>query len=326
MNYPVVEFVTNNLLEEAKYICFLAKGISRGTYQKENFFVLPYCEKENNLAIYFPDLEYSSKFWKLIQSSPHQNLGDTFPKECIDEVISKLKLSKITEQLKIISKWRKKEKMFFAIIDDLFVNKLEKIKSIKILLTNYGTLGSYIVNGNKFFGTQRSDVSIDDIGRKIIYCLIKFSNKKSAEIGDYEWHARKEIVKHLIENTKLNNLISEARYARPRKKEAQLILDSNNYLTKLGYLNREKLIRVSGWGNITLKGIDINKLFTKNEIYIFKKLLKSKGEIVGFDEFENIPSQYALSKTIENIRKKMIDMGIHSNLLTTVRGKGYLIN
>lgn len=319
-----VEFVVNNPQKEAKYLCFLAKDITKGLYQKDNFYVLPYAEKLNIKAVYFPDLKYSKDFWKKISDCKNMGLGGKFPKECTEEVLAKLPKSNRQNSSKIISSWRKIEKSYFDEMDNLFVGKSVRIKSVEILLTEYGTLGSFNILNGSFVATHRTDIHPDDIGRKILYLFTKFATKENAEIGENAWYERRTIVNHLLEHTKLRRILPGARNTAPRKKEAQLKKDSDVYLAKLGFCQNTHIIKISQWGKITINDKDINQVFTQQEEQILKTLIKNKGEIVTFSDFDKIPSLYALAKVMENIREKIRNLGINREIITTVRGKGYI--
>ena len=312
-------------LTEAEYICFLAKNISKGYYQKGGFYVLPYPEKQNNKAVYFPDLAYSKSFWLKIAKCRNKDLGKAFPKECIHEVSKKLPKTDLKSK-QPESAWKAKERRFIATLNILLPNQLKKIKSTKILFTRYGTLGSFNIIGDKIILTHRVDIHPDDIGRKILYCLVMFTTKKKAEIGEVEWYKRRMIVNFLLGNTMLKNIIPNAKASGPKKKELALQKDGQEHLKKLGFWVNGSLIKISQWGKITIAGNDIAKIFTKQEEYIIKILVGNRGQIVGFDEFLKIPSPYALSKAIETIRKKIQNLGINTEIITTVRGKGYTIS
>lgn len=320
-----VSFIYNDLEKEVQYLCFLAKSISKGFYQNGSFHVLPYLEKMNNKAVFFPDLNYSQNFWNKIIACPNKDLGKSYPKECVEEVLSKLPHSKTINASKIISEWQKKEKVFLNSLSKIFKSNDLNI-DIDILITNYGTLGSFKVLKNKFLATHRVDNHPDDIGRKILYCLVRNHLKKTAEIGEPEWFKRRDIVEYLLNNTNLKKIIPNAKTAAPRKKEQELINDSDEYLDKLGFSPKNHVVKVSGWGKITIEGKEIEKMLTPKEFYVIKKLTSNKGRVVDFAEFDKIPSLYALSKTIENIRKKLRNLGINKEILFTKRGKGYFIN
>lgn len=321
-----VNFITDDLQKEAEYLCFLARNICKGIYSKDSFYVLPYLEKLNIKAVYFPDLGYSRDFWRKINISKNNDFGGNYPEECVGEVLSKLTKSKSNNFDKLIREWKQKEPDFFNIIDILFDNQTSKIKGINIILTEYGTLGSFNVKDGNFIATHRVDIHSDDIGRKILYMLIKMVTKKSTEIGENDWYQRRAIANYILEHSKLNRIIPNAKNTAPKKKESILKKDSANYLKKLGFYPENQVFKISQWGKVTIRNKDISKIFTTSEEQVVKVLLKNKGEIVNFIEFSSIPSLYALAKVIENIRTKIRDLGINKEVITTVRGRGYLLN
>ncbi len=321
-----VNFIVDYSQKEALYICFLAKNISRGLYSKDNFYVLPYLEKQNIKAVYFPYLKLSKIFWKEIANSSCGNFGDNFPNSCVEEVMSKLPQSKTTNLQKIIDEWRKKEDSFFTICETLFYGQTQNIKSIEFLLTEYGTLGSFMVKDGNMTATYRIDIDADGVGRKLLYMFTKMATKTATEIGEDIWYQRRTIVNYMLEHTELRNLLPMAKNTAPRKRELILKNDSENYLSKLGFNFKDHVFKVSQWGKITIKDKDVSQIFTAQEEVIIKNLIKNKGEIVGFNDFDQIPSLYALAKVIENIRRKIKDLGINKEIVTTIRGKGYLIN
>lgn len=275
-------------MTEAEYICFLAKNISRGIYQSGGFCVLPYFV--NNLkAVYFPDLGYSSDFWNEIKKCKSTNLGENYPKIAVQEVVSRLKTDN-----------------FSALVKDSEFD-------YELLNTEYGTVGSYFVKGLQVFITQRVGNSRQDLEKTLLLAKLKLRNKDNVEIGEIGWHKRQAVADYFY-------------VAQKSKLSLSQIKDSEKYLTKLGFPDRDTVFKVSQWGKVTINGKDINQIFTPQEEQTIKFLLKNKGEIVGFNDFENAPSLYALAKVIENIRKKIRDLGLNKEVITTVRGKGYLLN
>jgi DNA-binding response OmpR family regulator len=75
------------------------------------------------------------------------------------------------------------------------------------------------------------------------------------------------------------------------------------------------------------------KPFTEAEKRIITTLVDRKGRLITNDELQDILWQgnydkyslWALAKTMQRIREKMRSCGIASEIIQTVRGKGYLI-
>lgn len=270
-------------MTEADYICFLAKNISRGLYQNGGFCVLPYLVNDKK-AVYFPDLDYSKDFWNLIKKCRAMNLGEDFPEKAIKEVFKKLKNVKNSRLIKK---------------DSLVINLLE---------TEYGTPGSYFVNKNTVYMTQRIGNSKADFDRTLLSVKLKIKNKDKAEIGEINWYKRQGVIEYLFGKIK-------------SKLSAIHIKDSNEYLNKFGFSQTE---------------IKINyKIFTKQEENLIKELISLNGEILTFDQTAEILwrdnsfdkySPQAMAKVIENLRKKIRNQGINRELIFTKRGRGYYLN
>ncbi|MFA7301508.1 MAG: helix-turn-helix domain-containing protein [Candidatus Shapirobacteria bacterium] len=164
-------------MTEADYICFLAKDITLGYFQDGGYYVLPYFDKHKK-SVYFPDLNYSNKFWRLITNSKSINLGDEFPKEAIDEIKSKVepKSSRTITHEGI---------------------------TIELLETEYGTRGSYYQN----IMTQRKGNNKEDFEKTFTMMKLLLINKDKAEIGNMVWHKRNAVVEYLFGAEKFNNSV-----------------------------------------------------------------------------------------------------------------------
>jgi hypothetical protein len=324
MNNSKVEFVANDPYLEANYICFLAKSIIKGNFQAGDFFVLPYVEKGHPKSVYFPDLGYSREFWRKIAVTKNDDLVDAFPKDCVDEVVSKLPKRKINHE-KIVSDWRKIEKRFFGTINTIFADKIKDVKSIKFLITKYGTVGSFYPDNGIFYGTHRIDIHSDIIGNKIVYLFVKTIRPSSMEIGENEWYIKRAIVEFLIDATELRRILPHCKRYLDCKRQEKLQEDSYKYLKKLGFYKNEDIVEISQWGNITVCGKDIKSFFSKQEEKIFRVLVKNRGSVTTFLDFNTVPSLYALAKLIESMRRKIRNLGVNKEVITTVRGKGYVL-
>ena len=159
MNYPKVNIVTDITGDlEAQYLCFLAKGISTGEYQDGGFAVTPNLERGNPKTVYFPNLPYSKNFWRTINFNPNKNFSTTYPQSAIDEIklhLIKFKKDNLRSGIEKIKKdWQKIEESFFNDVDKFldFKKAISKVHEINVLITPFGTLGSFNPPriGNKF--------------------------------------------------------------------------------------------------------------------------------------------------------------------------------
>ena len=73
---------------------------------------------------------------------------------------------------------------------------------------------------------------------------------------------------------------------------------------------------------------------SNQERAVLSKLINSKNHIVTFDSLGDLLwgdqvahkySLYAISKVIENLRKKLIDFGLYKEVILTKRKQGYCL-
>jgi len=334
MNYPKVNILADNQEDfEAKLICFLAKGISMNTYQDGGFLILPHLEANNAKSVFFPDLGYSADFWKYINVNGNKNLSADFPKKAIDEVKNKLKLySKdifAPDIAKIKSDWEKIEVDFFADVERFldFKKAIDKVFKINILITPFGTRGSFNPPrvGNKFNlnVTSRVDCPAGNIASGILQNLYIIETWIGGEIGDDNYVKRMSAISFLMQSTIFNKYypnyddLTKSKFTINK----ELVLQSNNYLEKLGIKNNKNVL---------------NKLrdLTKQEERVIKELILNNGSYVTFDRIgetlwgEKVYEKYSLSamaKVMENLRKKIKVIGINKEVIFTKRSKGYML-
>ena len=275
------------MFDEADYICFLAKSISLGLYQSGGFYVVPEFIS-NKKAVYFPNLNYSPKFWKLIKKCKSKNLGDSYPTEALKEITSKI----MPKKSKVLKK------------DGL---------EIELLNTDYGTSGSYFVKKKKIgtykvYMTQRTDNTKVDFERTLLLAKLKIKNKDLAEIGSVNWHKRNGVAEYFF--GKPSNLVSD-----------DLILKSNKYLKKLGFYDN-KLLSNLNLKEFTLQETNLLQYLRDNEskIVSFDKTAEILWKNNSYDKY----SPQAMAKVIENMRNKIRGLGINKEVIFTKRGRGYI--
>ena len=334
MDYPIINIVSNDQVDfEAKYICFLAKNISLGQYQDNGFLVLPHLERGNSKAIHFPDLGYSKDFWKAINVNSNNDLSANYSQKAIGEVknaLSKYKKEKFySETLAVTNDWARMEQEFFNDVEKFlhFEKALDKVEKINILITSFGTRGSFNPPrvGNKFNlnVTSRVDYPAGNIALSILQNLYIIDTGIGGEIGDKKYLKRMSAISFLMTLTIFNKYyLNFTDLTKPRFTTNQdLVTQSDKYLAKLGF-NKKNI-------NMTLDG----KELTVQENSVYKLLLKNAGEYLSFDEIadalwgggsDDKYSLEAMAKVIENLRRKIGESGINKELIFTKRGRGYM--
>ncbi len=195
-------------MTEADYICFIAKDITRGLYQNGGFYVVPkYIDHPK--SVYFPDLNYSSKFWSLISKCKACDLGDKFPKEAVNEVDSKIK-----------------------------ANKSKRIThkgiTFDLLETEYGTVGSF----NKYVMTNRIGNSKKEFEKTFTLMKLLLKNKDRGEIGDVVWHKRNAVIEYLFGKFKSQEPLELAQES--EKYLEKLGFSNKTILIKLNNLTKQE--------------------------------------------------------------------------------------
>lgn len=336
MGYPKINIFTDNTGDfEAQYICFLAKGISMGEYQNNGFVVLPSLNINNSKSIYFPNLSYSNKFWRSVVSNPNKNLSHLFPKPAINEAKEKLSRYKVGKYEKSIEKinkdWKKIEVGFFKDVNNFlhFEKALTKIEEINILITPYGTRGSFnpprIGNKFKLFVTSRVDMPAGNIAAGILQNLYIIDTNIGGEIGENKYIKRMSAIAFLFENTIFKKYYPTYKNLLDNDFSCDLetISKSNEFLESLGFKQEGVKININ------------DPIFTKQEKNVLGVLIRNKGQIITFDEMadtiwkENTDQKFsleAMAKVIENLRKKIRQSGINKEIIFTKRGSGYLLS
>jgi len=319
---------------QANYLCFLASQIQEGVYQKHGFAVLPY-PTNHSQAVYFPDLPYSLKFWQSIRRSPHQSVARLFPKEARDEIA---RLIPKANQAPPPSGWKKKERFFFTVLKEmrLFEEELNKIASISVLLTPYGTAGSFhylLKKSGKvdLFVTHREDNPSAFLAKTLVLALLLFQNPKYAS---EKWQEKQTIADFLFSKTKLASLFPDYRLNLKwnSKLPTKYLLDSRKYLQKLGFGEEKKFRLINE--QIFYGERKLDRILSAQEKNILAGLIKKNGEALTHDQIAQILWQekaaekfslWAITKVIQKLRRKLQLVGINQNLILTLYGQGYAL-
>ncbi len=303
---------------QAEYLCFLAKGLHMGLYTDNGFLVLPKPVKNSLKSVVFPDFNFSPKFWQAISSCHHVDLIKPFPKPAVSEAIALVPQNTAYPAPA-------------GIDQDIhnFINKLSKIipgtkiptvNSIKILLTPYGTSGSFYPQKCRgywnIYLTYRFDLDPKIIYQTIFQAYITIITKINAEVGQKPWFVRQGIgdffFKLHFPSVKINQPFTVKQLA-----------DSKAFLKKLNLYSP------------ILKTQEPDQLLSPQEKKLYQILISNSGRVVTYDEISQSLwedqsyqkfSLFAISKVIEGLRKKTSVSGLPPDLIRTARGRGYFIS
>jgi DNA-binding winged helix-turn-helix (wHTH) protein len=323
--------------------------IQEGFFQRIRAVVLPYYRED---AWFLPDYDLfnDSKFVKElhalrehINKNMDSSIADSFfsPSDYLvstvadnlDQIITETEISKDK------ANFEKIENRLTQFIQNTFP-LADKIKSIHIIPTKFGTGGSYYHQidedgSQSFIITYRIDKGIESVVKSITSRFITTEgNFKSQNYS--EWVIRQGICDFFFMHTKVKDLFSE--HTLPgtlnflKAYKGDLAIESAKYYAKLGYPIKSCFsIEESNitYNNEPLVGLD-NK-----EIEVLKKLIENSSRIVDFDSVAKAYwgeekwldkySLYSLAKVIEKLRKSFQKNSIPEHILMTVRKRGYML-
>jgi len=306
--------------------------------------VLPKPVKLRN-SVFIPDLNFSKTFWKEIKRCRNLDLGREFPPVCVNEVIDKImNLSYSKREIKKANQikihFEKNWNKFLDVSEKVFGSSFKNIKisEIYIIITRYGTVGSFKIlkNGTKTLAylSARVDLPKEEIFLSLLLMIHKYLIQNPSEVGEDKWFLEMATVDFLRKKTDFKKYMPKVEAKPTNINLSKLFTTSARYLKKLGLNFSCRNIFLDGNENLIVNGIIFDNLLTPKENLFLKTLVKNRGHVVGFDKMGNVIwkgnsydkfSLYSLSKIVQNVRRKIYDAGIKNNVIYTLRGKGYLI-
>lgn len=344
MKKPVITVFGPSIEADSHIVCFLAKSLTQGYYRKGGFLILPYPVTTPRYNVFFPDLSYSSSFWRVINKTPNIDYGYAFPEKAGQEVQHLLEEYDFVQKTTLRTKDIKKKWLHY---EDNFIDKLisvfkwdkilSGINTIDIQLTPYGTPGSYYVfkkNGQtRIKCTSRLDQNPALIARTLMLAFYTLVSNQSAEIGEIHWFEKQAFVDFVFKQTIIADIFPRAIFNINNPPELSIYLkDSQRYMNKLR-LARKVSLRIDN-DMVVYNNIIIDTLFSAAEKKLIRFLITHGNSVVSFedaayaiwqDQTDEKYSLYALAKIIENIRSKLYAAGIYSDPIKTIRKHGYLL-
>jgi biotin operon repressor len=236
------------------------------------------------------------------------------PKVCDPKKIylkQKLRLEKLEKD------WNNQQTEF----QKKLITKFAKLYEVDIVISPsfYGSIGWYGFwdNGKIMLLRPRYDRKILDIQKLVINALTHyFCISKDSNLNERLWLKKQKLAKKYQ---------AEILGLKPESKNMHDILDSQ-FSGKLAQKSIEYLKELD---ILKPSKVKVIKKLTKSESNIFNLLNEHVGKLVSYDEIaksiwgENYfdkYSEYAITKHIENLKKKITKNPIHSQ-----RGYGYLL-
>lgn len=337
--FMIFEFTYDND-KLANQVCFNLENVQMGLYQKIGFQVLPYLPYGFRQSSFVPDFDYTDEFWKAMSSAHPTNYGATFPTLAREFIKKELKSYKQNFKIDI----KEKEKEWIQMSHD-FICDLELIfgkgsfdifEKVEILQTPFGTPGSFspikLANGKYFLPIcLRYDMPVAYVGNMLISNFYIVKAPYSTETGEIGFYERMATVRFLREQSILYKYFPKEKttIANEFKK---YINDSEKFLKKLGFSSYNGC-SLSENDDLIVHGKIVNEYFTKQERRIIIKLIKNANHIISYDMFAEILwennadekySLYSIAKVVENVRRKLRELGLKKTRIKTIRGEGYV--
>lgn len=337
----------NNLSEYRRFVQICLQ-IQRGFYQSKRFFLSHDLLKYENRQVYIPDVDISSipEFWDLLkENNSNPYITSIFPLvEKLNEKSIKIPLIPIEKIEEIKKKLTSYLKNPLKDIFSLFPQLESKDITVIIRPTQFGTVGSFErarINKEsvEIEVTYRIDADYSHLLEIILSSIvfgIKYEKNRRVVKWQEEWEINESIVDFFLQKTFLSKYSQDyvgtmEVIENPEIYYLDLIAKSKEIYEKLGYpINTYVEIKDD---MIFINGELPKKPFTDPEKKIIKSLIDKKGRLITNDELQDVLwegnydkySLWALAKTIQRIREKIRSCGISSEIIQTVRGKGYLI-
>lgn len=321
-------------LTEALRILSTAYQIRNYFYTKKGFYVLPYSLAQQPKVVFFPNLPYKKikNFWQKVKLSPQLLLEKNDP--IINQLIQLLPAQK-PDFLTTQKKWQNNQIKIWQKLSEFLPKYFSEVKILEIRSTIYGSICSaysfWLKDKSKIIIYLRSDADYSHI---IEAMLIDRLNKLSP--ASYRsWEQLEAVQDFLISETVFASYFQNYQPTITnlnQKQQGKLAKESKDYLRFLGF-PMEEFFTIKN-SKIYLKNKPLVNLFSPTEEDILTYLINHKNQVVSFDQIADIIwkdqsdekfSLYAISKTVERLRKKIELAGVFPEIIQTVKKKGYLL-
>jgi hypothetical protein len=311
----------------------VADRVSNYFYIKNDIVVLPRMVEDLDTYIYFPKKEVLKDrlLWEKCKvcNQVYLEREDDYA-----ERISKYFSPVDNEVVLKFSKYLEREfDSFWHDFSRVCPNLADGVESVTIWPTRIGSPGSEYSSGLdtdkqiKIF--LRQDLSAD----KAFGLMVLERINQTPFYRDYTWKEREAIMDFLCSQSVLARHIPNYKQFLLNIRDHELAeykSESEAYLKSLGY-SSDSLFEANGDG-IYVKGEPIN--LREQEEKVLETLISRNKQLVTYDMLAEVMwgeaatkrfSLAAIAKTVQRVRAKVHEQGVYSNIIQTVRGKGYML-
>lgn len=334
---------------EFEYLISVLYKISEGRYQRLKFNILPNRYKSELLqhTVTIPNINYGEvpTFWDRLRKSSHKSSNATNTYACDDINLINFIHSKVSSELNNPPDYTNL-KMIVNLSEptliQLIIDKMEKynvtIKSVNLYVSRWGPGASwYVTSIGKEISLHiyiRNTASIIDVASGIVGSTLEYVAQKHKTFLWKEYTAAKDFI---LMSKEINDLFVKYTGMPYSPFIKRINTHSSNkyskstakFMENIG-LNKQYHLRVDE--NTIYEGEQQLTMLRPNETKLLKKFIENAGKPITYDEInneinnnENKFSLYAISKTIERLRKKLEYNHVPSSIIKTVRNTGYIL-
>ena len=314
--------------------------LKEGFFQSHNFLVTPYAHHK---TVFVPDINYTHLANLNIKRGYLYNNESKKYEEAFTETYSQLKSYEYPKTVNseiIKDEFINIKKEFERDLKYIFPDQFSKIAEINIILTPFGTRGSFDYRHRKdkiaaWIWLSNTQVNKTHTLSEFIHCyisLLVLLEDKTPDVKTYHWKAREGIIDFITTHTRLKKYFSLQNQTLHSLNQqditASLITDSYKYLQKLNmgikpptikkrddtfYINNQPVHKLTAkeHGFMTLLFNDLNTYITKD--VVCEKLYSDPDDC----------SDWAITKLVQRVRSKITRSGIIYPVIQTSRKMGY---
>lgn len=328
-NLPQVTINRSKSSEAVAYL-FTTRQIYNSFYKFNNFYVLPYKFPKSSV-IYYP------RYWKKIDNIWKQS------NQFFDEILQNKDqgVSEISKQIKyelkiddeFVARFKENFKLCWNLLMKIVPELLCEVESIELYPTSVGSICSEyssFLKGKKIVRIFcREDCTVKEIYKMI---LIERIYKLKRHLK-YTWSERMVLSEFIVNDTSFNKILKEEERTLNEVRKIdknRLFSDSIGYLKEMGFLTTNEFNLRQGKLYIE----DNQVLLPRSENKLLMAFIENNDEILEYedlakyiwgDNWVNKFSLEAITQIVKRTRKDLKNLGVNSNLIQSVRGKGYIL-
>lgn len=326
---------------EANRILQTCVGVLNGFFISRGNIPLPRLIPADGRIVYLPNLPYSKidDYWDQLKQCDGLSLFEdtSHPlRQPIQDLLASYKQAREPVNYEEIKQsWEKISDSFWQTIEHIFPQIEGTNIHLHIIPTVYGNRTSFRVISSDDDGQQeiwvwyRVDMPLGQLAEGIVSALLVNNMRHTG----YSWEESLSFIDTLFEMTLLHDLFPDysphaSRVRQPG--QSDLIKESHQYLHDLGMDERTSWHIMDGniyWGDEQIVGLDT----VENKIMLH--LITNHHDVTTIDDLAQVIwgkdnqkySEIEIIKHIQDLKSKLRDVGLSSEVIQVQRGRGYML-